>query len=108
MNITEAFALYTGGNIWLFYGSTSDENYFLTDDDGNTLILNDNPSNGYDFFYDEWEEWQNKHLIRELSGKERENFCNALCDYLLTADAEHKGGITGDEIEAYRMWFEEN
>lgn len=105
MKIAEVFAVYTGGNIWLFHGKTDDGNYFLTDDNGATLILNDDPARNFDESL--FEEWQQKNLVMELFGYERLRFCNDLCNALLIADADHRGGISNREIEAYRKYFKE-
>ena len=100
--IKEAFAVYTGGNIWIFYGETTDGNYFLTDDYGATLILNADPS---DFEVSLYEDWQQEHLVAELQENDRAKFCNDLCDTLLKADERHQGGILDEEIEGYREYF---
>lgn len=101
MKITEANAIYTGGGIWLFYGKLSDGNYFLTDDNGWTQILNADPSNLDESTYSEWQE---EHLIKELRNTERKLFCEQLLDWL-SANPYHCGGMTEEEIEVYRNWF---
>ena len=99
--IKEANAVYTGGNIWLFYGELNDGNYFLTDDNGWTQFLNADPSN-----LDEstFEEWQLQHLVKEIVGDERVKFCDELLDYIYE-NPEHDGGMSEQEIETYRTWF---
>lgn len=104
MKIKEAYAVYTGGNIWLFYGTLDNGNYFLTDDYGATLILNADPS---DLDESTFPEWQQEHLVTELQGNERIGFCFLLCGYLLEADADHRGGINDNEIYAYYTYFKE-
>lgn len=93
-------AVYTGGNIWLFYGDLNSQDYFLTDDDGNTLILDASPEN----FDESLEvEWQNAHKVKELFDNERIRFCNALADRFLRHNSiDDFGGITDDEIRAYK------
>lgn len=101
--IKEANAVYTGGGIWLFYGKLDDGNYFLTDDNGWTLILNADAS---DLEESTYEEWQSQHLIKEIYGEEREVFCDELLDYILT-HPDNDGGMTEHEVEVYRGWFRE-
>ena len=101
MKIKKAHAVYTGGNIWLFYGKLKDGNYFLTDDNGCTLILDKNPKNLDKSTY---EDWQMKHLVKELYHKERINFCMKLLDYL-EAHPDDCGGMSEYEIDVYRKWF---
>ena len=101
MKIKEAFAVYTGGNIWLFYGSLENGNYFLTDDNGATEILDEDPSDLDESLY---YEWQQAHLVKELMHEERMEFCDKLLDYIF-ANPDHDGGMTEQEIKVYRGWF---
>lgn len=103
MKITKANAVYTGGNIWLFYGELEDGNFFLTDDNGCTEILDTDPSDLDESLY---YEWQQEHLVKELDDEsKRIDFCNNLCDKLI--EDGDKGGMTDDEIEHYRKFFAE-
>lgn len=95
--ITYSTAIYTGGNIWLFHGALDDGNYFLTDDDGFTLILNADPSADWDESL--YQEWQDAHLVRELFDEERMEFCDEVLDKLTDCP------MTDMEIDAYRQWF---
>ena len=77
----------------------------MTDDYGATQIVNKDPRKDFNeaFYY----EWQQDHLVKELKGKERLDFCNSLCDYLKNHinDTEITGGITSLEVDAYREFF---
>ena len=102
MKIKEAFAVYTGGNIWLFYGQLENGSYFLTDDYGWTQILNADPS---DLEESTYQEWQDEHLIKELSDKvDLMYFLEDLLNYLRN-HPDNCGGMTEDEIEVYRNYF---
>ena len=101
----EVFAEYTGGGVWLFHGPTKSGEWFLTDDFGATLILDEDPS---DFDQSLYPEWQKEHLIAEPSGTYRLKFGNEVIDYLLShTDNAHRGGILADDLEEYRKKFEE-
>ena len=102
--IKNAYAVYTGGGIWLFYGELENGNYFLTDDYGATRILDANPSDLDESLY---EDWQQEHLVNDLEGQDRIDFCDKLLDWLETADQEHAGGITERELDRYREYFKE-
>lgn len=93
--------VYTGGNIWIFYGELTDGNYFLTDDYGATLILDSDPD---DFDVSLYEDWQNEHLIENLEGDERLDFCNEMLDMI--EKSEYKG-LTKEEIDYYRNYMAE-
>lgn len=100
--VVEANAMYTGGNIWVFYGKLLDGNYFITDDNGWTQVLNANPDEDLDeaFFY----EWQQEHLVRELEGEKRTEFLSQMLDWLLE-NPDYRGGMSEAEVEAYRQYF---
>ena len=105
MGIKTANAVYTGGNIWLFYGETTDGSFFLTDDYGCTLLLNESPEDMDKSLYPDWQE---EHKIRELFDSERVDFCNALLTWLeKEATSAQRGGITNEELEAYRDYMKE-
>lgn len=99
-----ANAIYTGGGIWLFLGETEEGNYFLMDDYGSVRILTEDPSEDLDESL--MPEWQEERLVRDLDGRERIDFGNAVLDYLLS-HPDCDGGMTEEEIERYRGWFEE-
>lgn len=101
--ITKANAVYTGGNIWIFYGELDDGTYFLTDNDGYTVIVNESPDDFEESLYIDWIE---DHKVRDIEDEdERIAFCNELCDRLLIDGME--GGFTDDDVAYYREWFAE-
>lgn len=102
MKIKTAMAEYTGGNIWLFHGRLEDGNYFLTDDNGSTEILDADPENFDESLY--WE-WQEAHMVKMLEGKERTAFADLLLDWL-AKHPEGRNGFTDSEINAYRNYFQ--
>lgn len=109
MKIKEARAVYTGGNIWLFFGRLEDGNYFIVDDDGWVGIADESAEAATEYGWDEWAEWYNKHMLREPEGKEREQFCSEMLDRLAEYEygSDNNGGFTPDLIEAYRRYFRE-
>lgn len=106
MKIKEAFAVYTGGSIWLFYGSLEEEGkYFFTDDDGWTLILDANPGDDLDSAC--YEEWQKEHYVKGLLGDKRIEFAMSLLDKIAEygSDYDHTGGFTETDDARYRVWM---
>ena len=96
-------AVYTGGNIWLFYGELSTGEHFLTDDFGFTLILDESPANFDESLYIEW---QHEHTIKELMDSERVTFCDALAARILRHNkADDLGGITDEEIRTQKTYW---
>lgn len=101
MNIIKANAVYTGGNIWVFWGELENGAYFLTDNDGYTVLIDESPK---DFDESLYYEWQEEHKVRDIEDEaERIDFCNKLCDRLLIDGAE--GGFTESDVNYYREWF---
>ena len=97
--IKEAYADYTGGNIWVFHGKLEDGSYFLSDDAGWTLILDEDPS---DLEISTYQDWQDSHTIRELKDPERKEFLAEL----LRAVKENPDFYMNDlEIYGYRNWW---
>lgn len=106
MNIKKIEAIYTGGGIWIFFGAV-DENYFMMDDYGCVLILDEDPT-GLEELGDAFEvDWQEKHTIRELMDEERATFQDLALDKLLEEDEATRGPISEDEINHYRTYFKE-
>ena len=97
-------AVYTGGGIWLFHGQLTSGEHFLTDDEGDVLILNESPA---DFDESLFVEWQDAHKVRELLDEsERVTFCDRLADRLLRHNkTDDLGGITDREIKAYKNYW---
>ena len=111
MKITEVKAVYTGGNIWLFYGKLEDGNYFIVDDDGYVGIFNEDAYEASDEEIDQWDEWCSKHMIKELENREeREQFCMDMLDRLEQYEygSDNNGGFTQGLIEGYRKWIKED
>ena len=102
MKIKKGEAVYTGGNIWLFYGELENGLHFLTDDYGCTLILD---TTAEDFDVSLYEEWQNAHKVEELEGSARIEFIDVLLDYLKGLEYRDRGCITDEEIEHYRNFM---
>ena len=110
MKITEVKAVYTGGNVWLFFGRLDNGNSFIVDDDGWVGIFDEDSEAATDYEYDNWCEWCDKHMIKELEDKkEREQFCMDMLDRLEQYEygSDNNGGFTQGLIEGYRKWFKE-
>lgn len=96
-------AAYTGGGIWLFYGELKDGNYFLVNNDGFVLILDESPANFDESLY---EGWQQAHLVEELTEEKRVTFCDNLADRLLRrVDGDDFGGLSDSDIKEYKKYW---
>ena len=107
LSIKSARGEYTGGNIWLFFGSLDDGNYFLVTDDGDALIFNADPEYAMELMCDEWDDWMSEHIIEELEGRNRIKFQTQLCNVLMELDVRERGWIFDNEILAYKKYWKE-
>ena len=103
MKIKTLEAVYTGGGIWLFYGELKDGTFYLTDDYGCTIILNESAE---DLDKSTYEDWQNEHKIKYLVGEEATAFLKELIERLETNN--YSGACLSDsEIDHYKdYWLE--
>ena len=94
-------AVYTGGGIWLFYGKLKTGEYFLTDDNGCTMILDASPEDLDESLY---EEWQEDHFLRVVGTRREElAFLLALIERLGKRLPVDGGGyISDDELDSYK------
>ena len=101
--INKASATYTGGGIWIFEGSFTNGYYFLTDDDGNTIILTHSASDlnvSCDYT------WQQEHKAKDLEGGELKAFLSALVRFMKYNKSFEKGGFTDSDIDVYAKYWE--
>ena len=104
MEIKNAYAENTGSYIYVFYGELDDGKYFLTDITETALILDASADN-----LDEsgWLEWQEEHLVRELTGEEKNQFCRKLLHWMKNATFEERGPIFNSELDEYLAFLDE-
>ena len=96
-------AIYTGGNIWLFFGRLEDDNWFMADDNGSVRIVNADPM--FDLDVSLMEDWQLEHLVKDLFDRERLDFCDGIIAWLRANPGKHY--MTTEEVTAYEHWFRE-
>ena len=92
--------IYTGGNIYVFFGQLQDGSYLMSDSCVFYVrFLSADPlAAGDDAFY---EDWQIDHLLRDIEDEEETlSFVIAMCDWVLQ-NGDEKGYIDS-EIEAIK------
>ena len=107
MKVKEVRAVYTGGNIWLFFGRLEDGHHFMVNDDGCAVIADEGIEEATEYAWSEWLAWCAEHNAREPEGAERLQLCMDMLDRLQQYEygSENNGGIRPDEIKAYREYF---
>ena len=94
---------YTGGNIWLFYGQLTSGEYFLVDDNGCIIVLDESPA---DFDVSLYDKWQEKHFVRWIEGQEQKAFLRSMLNRIASRIDKEGGYISDAEIGRYRRYWE--
>lgn len=91
--IIEQTAIYTGGNIYLFYGKLRNGNYYIATSDFDVRIVSQNPLeyDKYDFFVSDNVEWQEQYLVEDLSENDARLFCKDLIKRIITIGCNFSG-----------------
>ena len=92
--IVNATAIYTGGNIYIYYGQLSDGNYFRACDDwtGIEICNSDTSVDEADYY-----EFYAEHSIESLGGEEYITFWNEMLLWIIHNAPE--GNYSVDELE---------
>ena len=96
-------AIYSGGGVWILYG-TLNKGCFLVSDYGDVRIIDENPSDNWDMSL--YAEWQRKHFIEDLEGKALTDFREQLIKRLHSPqEQDDLGGLTDEEIDRNeKLW----
>lgn len=86
--IIDVTPIYTGGNIYIYWGAFSDGTYFIACDDMYDLtIVNADPAMSYnaeeDIFESDYYEWQEDHLVKRIDCNTTQDFYNNMYDWIL-------------------------
>lgn len=103
INIMRATAIYTGGNIYCYYAELIDGNWIMGGEDF-LIIVDTNP------LADEWNsefgcesdylEWQEKHLVKEISEEDYQKYLNAILDEIFNGNTiEEYNNFSLDELK---------
>ena len=86
-----------GGGAWVFYGELMSGEYFMTDNYGDIIVLDESPK---DFDKSLYNSWQEKHFIRWIEGDARNTFLRSMLDRITkNLPDDDDGGITERELE---------
>lgn len=89
-------AIYTGGNIYLFYGELENKLYFIADSMDDIRIVNANPleidETSKQFVSDDFS-WQESHLIYDLDEDQAIQFMKELYTRILKEDCTFYKGL---------------
>lgn len=89
MKIKSVYPCYTGGNIYVFLGAIDNGQYFIADSDYYDVRFIDTDPLKADFNDEVFQpEWQESHLIRDLSGQEQLSFFIDTLNFILVENPE--------------------
>lgn len=84
--IRTATAVYTGGNIYIFYGQLESGLYFRAFDDGEAIYICDSDTEAEAADYGEFYE---EHTVEEITGEDFDTFWNAMLAHIIDRKPAH-------------------
>lgn len=79
-NITKATAVYSGGNIYLYYAELENKQWIMGNDEW-LIVVNTNPIADDETFENSgYYEWQMEHLVEEISEKYYQETLNKILE----------------------------
>ena len=103
LKILRATAIYSGGNIYLYYAELEDKNWIIGDG-YSFIIVNASPLENADVFDEScYPEWQQTHLVKEISDDEHQGILNDIIDAIFAGKIiEGWGNFSKVELESRR------
>ena len=78
--ITKATAVYSGGNIYLYYAELENKNWVMGNDEW-LIIVNTNPIADEQTFEDSgYYEWQEEHLVKQIPEEDYQKVLNKILE----------------------------
>lgn len=102
--ILRADYMYTGGSIYLFWGTLSDNTFFIADGDMFDVRILDVDPDKSDLSDEVWQaDWQQKHLIRDLNTEsEGPDFILRVLDKIVEQGKENPGYYVDPYLDKIR------
>lgn len=100
--IVDVTPIYTGGNIYIYWGAFSDGTYFMACDDWFDLrVVDEDPRNTHngDYFEADYPDWQEVHLIKDIPNTQTQDFYNEMYDWILANEPSDGNYSLGDMEE---------
>lgn len=84
--IKTASAVYTGGNIYIYYGELESGLFFRTFDDWDVIYICDSDTESEDADHGEFYE---AHTVEEITGDDYKDFWNAMLSHIIDRKPTH-------------------
>lgn len=102
--ITKATAVYSGGNIYLYYAELENKQWIMGNDDW-LIVVDSNPiANDETFENSGYYEWQEEHLVKQIPEKDYQKVLNNILDTIFNGKSieEYDNFSIGDLQDRYK------
>ena len=82
----KATAIYTGGNIYIYYAELDNGNWLLGDDDWFIVVDTSPLANEKTFEDSQYYEWQEEHLVKQIPEAEYQGILNNVLDTIFKGE----------------------
>ena len=102
--ITKATAVYSGGNIYLYYAELENKQYIMGDDDW-LIVVDSDPLENEQVYEDSgYYEWQEEHLVKQIPEEEYQEVLNKILEAIFDGKIieEYRNFLIGDLEDRYK------
>lgn len=102
--ITKATAVYSGGNIYLYYAELENKQYIMGDEDW-LIVVDKNPLENEQTYEDSgYYEWQEEHLVKQIPEEEYQEVLNKILEAIFDGKIieEYKNFLISDLEDRYK------
>ena len=102
--IMKATAVYSGGNIYLYYAELENKNWIMGNDEW-LIVVNQNPIADEETFENSgYYEWQEEHLVKQIPEEDFQKVLNKIIDVILDGKTikEYDNYSIGDLQDRYK------
>lgn len=98
--INKATAVYSGGNIYLYYAEMENNQWIMGNDEW-LIVVDTNPIVDEDTFFDSgYYEWQEKHLVKQIPEKDFHKVLNKVLETIFDGKTiKEYDNFSMDELE---------
>ena len=97
--ITKATAVYSGGNIYLYYAEMENKQWIMGNDEW-LIVVNTNPIIDDETFYNSgYYEWQEEHLVKQIPEEQYQEVLNNILETIFKGESiEEYDNFSMDEL----------
>jgi hypothetical protein len=102
--ITKATAVYSGGNIYLYYAELENKQWIMGNDDWLIVVDTSPIADGKTYEESNYYEWQEEHLVKQIHEEDFQNVLNNVLDTIFNGKSikEYDNFSMGDLQDRYK------